>query len=199
MNKPPRNVRKKPRKTTDRRVLRTRHALGTALMELMLAHDFDDISVQQILDRADVGRATFYAHFRNKDDLLLSDAERFFGALEEHFLRTEKGRRVAPVTELFSHVADFHEWQRALEQSGHHEPIYDLLAGYLAKMIEVRIGVLSPDAGAETLSRPAISRVFAGALVELLRWWTGRVARPSAEKMDEQFHDIVWGGLGRIS
>ena len=201
MNKRPYNVRKQApalRTKTDRRVLRTRRALGSALVELMLARKFNDISVQQVLDRANVGRATFYAHFRNKYDLLLSDAERFFETFEEHFLRSETGsRRVAPVDELFSHVADYHAFQRALKQSGLQEPVYDLLASYLARMIERRIATLRPNTGNGTLSRPVISRVFAGALVELLRWWIDRVARPSPEEMDKQFHEIVWSGLGR--
>jgi AcrR family transcriptional regulator len=115
MNTPPRSVRKN---ADDRRVVRTRRALGSALVELMLARRFDDISVQQVLDRARVGRATFYAHFRNKNDLLLSDAQRFFGMLEGHFLaHAGESRRVAPVAELFSHVADYHRFTRALEAS----------------------------------------------------------------------------------
>jgi AcrR family transcriptional regulator len=85
MNTPARSV---PKKADDRRVVRTRQALGSALVELMLARRFDDISVQQVLDRARVGRATFYAHFRNKQDLLLSDAERFFEFWSGTFWRT---------------------------------------------------------------------------------------------------------------
>ena len=54
--------------TTDRRVRRTRHLLQEALQELILEHGYDSVTVQDILDRADVGRSTFYAHFRDKDD-----------------------------------------------------------------------------------------------------------------------------------
>src|SRR5580700_5991169 len=58
---------------TDRRVRRTRDALGDALMKLMHEKPFRDIKVQHVLDRAGVGRSTFYTHFRDKDDLFLSD------------------------------------------------------------------------------------------------------------------------------
>lgn len=57
--------------STDRRVRRTRGLLHQALIELMLERDYTRISVRDILDRADVGRSTFYAHYRDKDDLLL--------------------------------------------------------------------------------------------------------------------------------
>lgn len=196
MNKPPRSVRKTG---TDRRVVRTRRALGNALVELMLANRFDDISVQQVLDRARVGRATFYAHFRNKHDLLLSDAERFFDFMEQRFLAGASGsRRVAPVAELFSHVADVHAFQRALEQSALREPVADLLTGHLAQIIERRMAELCPDAGTATLPAAATARLFAAALVEMMRWWLNRGARPDADQMDAQFHDIVWGGLARM-
>lgn len=197
MNTPPRSV---PKKADDRRVVRTRQALGSALVELMLARRFDDISVQQVLDRARVGRATFYAHFRNKQDLLLSDAERFFEFLERHFIaNVGDSRRVAPVAELFSHVADYHQFQRALEQSGMREPVYDLLTGHLAGLIERRMAVLCPGAGTPSLPPAATARLFAAALMEMMRWWLNRGARPAAQEMDAQFHEIVWGGLDRMT
>ena len=197
MNTPPRSVRKNG---TDRRVLRTRRALGSALVELMQARRFDDISVQQVLDRAGVGRATFYAHFRNKNDLLLSDAERFFEHLETHFLAGAAGtRRVAPVAELFAHVADYGRFQRALEQSGLREPVYDLLTGHLARTIERRMAELCPGAGTASLPPAATARLFAAALMEMMRWWLNRGCRPGAAEMDTQFHEIVWGGLARMT
>lgn len=193
MNGSPPGVRKN---ATDRRVVRTRLALANALVELMLARRFDDISVQQVLDRARVGRATFYTHFRNKNDLLLSDAERVFEALERHFLaHAGDSRRVAPVAELFSHVADYHPFLRALEQSSLREAVSDLLTGHLARMVERRMAVLCPGAGAPSLPPAAAARVFAAALVEMMRWWLNRGATPGAQEMDAHFHDIVWGGL----
>ena len=58
-------------KRTDRRVRRTRRALGDALIGLLHEKRYEDITVQDILDRADVGRSTFYAHFVDKDSLLI--------------------------------------------------------------------------------------------------------------------------------
>jgi len=206
-NDRPVNVRKRatpstpsaPRRRADRRALRTRRRLGNALVELMLARRFDDISVQQLLDRAKVGRATFYAHFRNKHDLLFSDTERFCEALEAHFLAHAAGsRRVAPVAELFAHVAEYDAFQRALADSGLRESVYDLVAGHLARLIERRVAELRPPA-AVTARSAVTARVFAAALVEMLRWWLDRRERPTAWEMDDHFHDIVWGGLARVA
>ena len=203
-NDQPANVRKRaarPRaKTpggTDRRTLRTRRALGAALVELMAARRFEDISVQQLLERANVGRATFYAHFRNKHDLLLSDAERFCEMLGAHFLaHAGDAPRVAPVAELFAHVADFHVFQRALAQSGMADAVYDLVTGHLARVIRQRVAQVRPDLGATTLSPAVTARMLAASLAELLRWWMDQPTRPSPREMDAHFHAMVWTGLG---
>ncbi|MDF1505813.1 TetR/AcrR family transcriptional regulator [Roseisolibacter sp. H3M3-2] len=180
--------------------MRTQRALGEALVELMLAHAWADISVQQVLDRARVGRATFYAHFRGKDDLLLSDAERFWGMMEAHFLRVAPGTtRVAPVAELFAHVADFARFTDALARAGLQGTVYDLLAGHIARLIERRLAELRPDAERASLPRAGMARVFAAALLEMLRWWTERPDRPSPREMDHRFHELVWGGVARVA
>jgi AcrR family transcriptional regulator len=199
-NEPAPAVRKRaaPR-APDRRVARTQRALGAALVELMLARDYDDISVQQVLDRARVGRATFYAHFRSKHDLLLSDAERFWAAVEAHFLAHAGGTtRVAPVAELFAHVADVERFQRALERAGLHATVHELLGAHVARLIERRLGELRPDVGRAALPRTAVSRLLAAALLEMLRWWLDRAERPDPREMDAQFHAIVWGGVARL-
>src|SRR4051812_40427414 len=62
----------------DVRTERTREALGDAIIELMQQKPFEEITVQQVLDRAGVSRSTFYVHYRDKDDLFLSDVEDFW-------------------------------------------------------------------------------------------------------------------------
>ena len=59
-------------KTPDRRVQRTRRLLHKALMSQVLEKKYESITVQEILDVADVGRSTFYTHFQDKDELLVS-------------------------------------------------------------------------------------------------------------------------------
>ncbi|HET9931299.1 MAG TPA: TetR/AcrR family transcriptional regulator, partial [Polyangiaceae bacterium] len=55
----------------DRRVQRTRRALSEALIGLILERGWDDVSVQDVCDRANVGRSTFYTHFADKEELLV--------------------------------------------------------------------------------------------------------------------------------
>lgn len=57
-------------KKLDRRIARTRRALGTALTELILESGYDKISIRDLTERADIGYATFYRHYKSKDELL---------------------------------------------------------------------------------------------------------------------------------
>src|SRR5690348_6733672 len=65
----------------DRRSERTRRLLGEALISLMLERRYADLTVQDILDRANIGRSTFYAHYWDKDDLLASTMEQMIRML----------------------------------------------------------------------------------------------------------------------
>src|SRR3954467_8818375 len=68
----------------DRRSERTRQLLNGALIELMLEQRYDEITVQDIIDRANIGRSTFYAHYLDKEDLMVSGFTRVLDTLSEH-------------------------------------------------------------------------------------------------------------------
>ena len=95
------------RRKPDQRVRRTHERLGRALLELVLEKPIDEVTVQEVLDRASVGRSTFYVHFRDTDDLLLSQLESFLETMSMALsTRKEKSHRVVPVAELFAHIGN---------------------------------------------------------------------------------------------
>ena len=71
------------KKKPDRRIERSQQLLRSALLSLIQEKGFEALTVQEIIDRANVGRATFYAHFENKEDLLLSGFEAFRASLKQ--------------------------------------------------------------------------------------------------------------------
>ncbi|MGH9856414.1 MAG: TetR/AcrR family transcriptional regulator, partial [Acidobacteriota bacterium] len=78
-------VKKKPaNKRPDRRVQRTRELLRDALTSAVLEKGYEATTVQDILDRANLGRSTFYAHYRDKDELLVSGFEHLRQIFEEY-------------------------------------------------------------------------------------------------------------------
>ena len=181
-------------KKTDARVQRTRDALGDALVALMQEKPFDTITVQDVLDRAHVGRSTFYSHYSDKDDLLMSDADEFFEQVSLGLSASgEVSERVFPVREFFSHIAEAKQFVDALSSSGKWTENMELARGHFARGIERRLAELPRGQSISESERPAIAFAHAGALLSLLTWWIDRGMRQSAADMDELFHRIVWG------
>ncbi len=169
----------------DRRVERTHRSLLNALIDLIVEKGYDRTTIQDILDRADVGRATFYAHFYNKEDLLLG---RF--SLFQLDVGGDGGRpyRLPDVTHLFHHVGD-------------HRPMYLAMRG--SKVLDATIAVMREDTTASFLKLfrglegrrdgngaidPAFAAQFlAGALISLVFWWLDEAMPESPQTMNDWF------------
>lgn len=178
----------------DRRILRTRDALGDALISLIQEKSFDEVTVQEVLDRAGIGRSTFYAHYSDKDDLFFSDVEDFFGLMATLLNRQGAAvERVAPVRELFAHVSEARGLRAALVASGRMHEVLELGRGIFAASIEQRLVV----AGAEiepSLLKPH-AHALAGSLFALLDWWLDHAMTMQPEEVDALFHRMVWTGV----
>ncbi|HEY6909599.1 MAG TPA: TetR/AcrR family transcriptional regulator [Myxococcales bacterium] len=141
----------------DPRLERTRAALAEALHQLLARMPFEDITVQKILDRAGVGRSTFYAHYSDKGDLLLSDADRFFAAIAAR-----------PVRELFVHVSEAPR-------------LYDALRG------NDDVRALGRAHFAARLGDGPVGEALAAALFALLDYWIRTGMREPPEQMEAMF------------
>ncbi len=185
------------KKKTDARVRRTRDALGDALVALMQEKPFDTITVQDVLDRAHVGRSTFYSHYSDKDDLLMSDADDFYERVSMGLsAQGDTSDRVFPVREFFGHIAEAKRFVNALSSSGKMQENMELARGHFARGIERRLAELPRGQSIPASDRPAVAFAHAGALLSLMTWWIDRGLRQSPTEMDDMFHRIVWGHRG---
>lgn len=190
-NKPLARVRKTDAADpADPRVRRSVYALGGALVALMHERAFHEITVQDILDRAGVGRATFYSHYRNKDDVLHSSYERFFGWCEQ-LLESDAPHagRLFPVAEFLAHISGAGAYIEALRASGKLEELYSLGLDFVARIIERRMGPATGNSSA--VPRALQARMLAAALMEMTKWWLDRPASSSPQQMDATFHALA--------
>jgi AcrR family transcriptional regulator len=164
-----------------RRGKRTRNALGGALVALIHEKPFGKITVQDVLDRAKISRSTFYAHYRDKADLFFSDAEEFF----TRAANANVSPRIAPVRELFEHVAQMEQFCLALMAAGQMHELLEIMRGCFARSFEQRLTEYPSQ------QRGAVGFALAGALVSLMTWWVDRGCRESPARMDETFHTFV--------
>jgi AcrR family transcriptional regulator len=98
----------------DRRVNRTRRALREAFFALILERGYEAVTVEEITNRADLGRTTFYLHYRDKEDLLMESISELVDDLIAQMSRLPLGEWKTGVTSLhpspaltlpFQHVA----------------------------------------------------------------------------------------------
>lgn len=180
----------------DRRVKKTIASLRSALIELILEKHYDSISVQDIIDRADVGRSTFYSHFRDKEDLLIGDWKKFLGLLAAHIDLDPVAAKLAPVDGLMHHLKDFHAFYRALVRSGKSDRLFSLGTEFLAEKIEEKIK--TQDFAKMSVPPAVCSHYLALQIFGLLQWWLDRNMPYTPEEMDRMFHDLVSPGIRQI-
>jgi len=177
----------------DARIRRTRMQLGTALLNLIIEKPIREVTVQDVLDRSGVGRSTFYLHYRDIDDLLLSQLEMFCEAMSNVLSdRKDKSHRVAPAAELFAHIGNQNKIYRVLSDSGHLKDFYELAEGHFARGIERRLiesGRLKAVPPRELAAR---ATALSGSMLALLRWWLDRGEKETPLQMDKLFHQLVW-------
>ncbi len=172
---------------------RTRRALRDALISLLVERGWDDINIQNLCERADVGRSTFYIHFQNKEELLVSgfDDLRAFLRMQA----AEKNGAADPlgfVRGLIEHAYEQRTLFRVIigKRSGH--VVQKRFREMVSQLVEEE---LSLPAGWQ---RDAGIRYVAGALVELLAWWVDAGNARSADDIEQLFYRLTLPVIGQL-
>lgn len=181
----------------DRRVQRTRELLKKTLIELINERGYDAITIQDIVDRANVGRTTFYLHYSSKDELFMSCHEAIirefhFGPLYPHPLsREELLSPEAPpgMTVAYRHLKD--AWVRLY-------PIFQGKDGVLilrrirdGSAQEIETNLRAAFAGTDsTIPFDVLANYLAGARIVLLQWWLEKRQPHTPENLAQTFHRL---------
>lgn len=187
-------------KKPDRRVQRTRALLQDALRAMMVEKGYEDTTVQDIIDRANVGRSTFYAHFADKETLLISALEDLRGLLKQEQARSLSASGGSEGGSFGFSIA-------MLEHARGHWPLYQKMAGrksgsiVLQRMQRMLTDLVRDDLAALGLKgapaqRAAIVEFVAGAFMGLLLWWLEQGSAVAPREVDAMFRTLVLQGVG---
>jgi len=179
----------------DRRSQRTRQLVTAAMMELMVEKSYDAITVQDLLDRANIGRSTFYSHYFDKEDVMISLAEQMLGQLSQQFSQRDAGRGIIPSLELFQHALQYQQHFRAMLRGYAREVVWDAAQTSLSRAIEETLAVTFATKHTPTVPLPVLSEYLAGAFLNLLKWWLEADMPYSPVQMDEMFQQLALPGV----
>jgi AcrR family transcriptional regulator len=184
------------KQTKDRRVQKTRKLLFDAFGALLLEKRYESIVVREILDRANVGRSTFYAHFRDKETLLVSAIRDIVAAGSQTPSTARHSENVVRFSRpLFEHIGQHLRTGKGRmglrTRATVHERLRQVLAEQLAKDI------------AAAWRRPASDRVPIELLVQyvtstfvtVLNWWVESRSKLSPGEVDDMFLALVLPSL----
>jgi AcrR family transcriptional regulator len=181
------------RNNKDRRVQRTKQLLREALFALIQEKGFEKLSVQDIIDRANVGRATFYSHFDNKDDLLLSGFDVLRASLrkrQREALSSQSSvdeRVFAYSHDLLSHVNEYRHLFRAMSGKRSGAAVQNVLHKLTIDLVRDDLKAMADRIESPCAVTDAVVEFIAGGLFGLLMWWLGGRTRLSVEDLNALF------------
>jgi AcrR family transcriptional regulator len=179
----------------DARVRRTQRRLREAIVSLIHEKSYPAIVVNEILERADVGRSAFYAHFPNKDALLASGIEQMLHATPSRTLPSGVGRfsnALAFSFPVFEHIRQCrHAAKAKMGIQGRHV-VHQHLHRVLAERIhdEVRQALQTAD-GHAAIPPDLATEYIVTAFILVLNWWVDSRSRLSPREVDDVFLALV--------
>lgn len=180
---------------TDRRIQRTRESLQKALIELISERGYDAITIQDIVGRANIGRTTFYLHYSNKDELLMSCHEAIvsefhFGPLyprsREALLSPE-----APLEMIlaYRHLAHARTLLYRIFQGKDSLLILRRIRDWSAREIEASLRATFAEADS-AIPVDVLANYLAGAQIALVQWWLENPHTHTPENLAQTLHRL---------
>jgi len=182
----------------DRRQRKTREAIFDAFSELLLHSSYSQITVQRIIDGADVGRTTFYSHFPTKDDLLREMCAEMFehvfseapeAELTHDFSRASDDPK-AIVTHILYHLREHGRTMLVLLTCESGELFQRYFHQYFNELVTLHIlgGCLRKNA---LVPEEFLIDHISGSFVNIVRWWLKNDMKQSPEEVAEYFMSVI--------
>lgn len=175
---------------TDRRVLKTKAALRDAMLSLMAPKGWDELSIQEICNAANVGRSTFYVHYQSKDDLLAESLNDLRDQLALHATAAD-GPGLQFLPGLLAHMAE----QRAVfkaaigRRSGH--GVVRRFKEMVFQLVEIELKRQRHPAA----KSPWVARFVAGGIVDAMAWWVDAPKPPTIKALERELDQLAKAAL----
>jgi len=181
--------------TIDRRIRKTRQQLGDALVSLILEMGYDSITIKDITDRADVAHATFYRHYRDKDELLTHRLEEVVQEIEG--LTREPSLQDAEGYLIFKHAEENSALYRILLSSPGTTRVRKRIQETIA------LNILKTCTPLQSSRNPLISpqvaaNHMAGSMLLLIEWWLDFDMPHPSHQMAKIYEQMITGATLKV-
>lgn len=180
----------------DFRVKKTRRALLEALRVLLAEKSFDDITVTELCERAEVRRVTFYTHFNDKEELfayMIREMQKSF--YRENGAAVKTQTPVSYCANILGYILDFMEENEQISETVMASSAKNLVLDALTKQIGTDLRWCFPSTERQDTSIPADSEILAilcsGALLNCARWWVTQGKQMSKKDLTAQFNALM--------
>ncbi len=178
----------------DRRQQKTRNAIFQAFNRLLEEKHFNNITVQEILDEANIGRSTFYSHFETKDELLKEMCTDIFNHIFSHELCSETSHDFSlsdhglaeKITHLLYHLKDNKGNVLGVLSGESGELFMRYFKEYLVTMFEQY-----PESLKEGVPREFAMNHLVGSFAEAVKWWIREKMVMPPEEMADHFLSLT--------
>ena len=165
-------------KKQDKRVTRTRRLLCNALVDLILEHGYDPLTVSHIAERANVGRATFYLHYHDKEQLLTDTVRQGMDGLMESMEKNAQVLNQSPLKTLYQHAADNCYLYCVIHSKQGSAAATRLIREYIKNVVLL---YLPKKHGA--IPNELVACHISGSLFSIIEWWLGADMPYTVEEM----------------
>jgi AcrR family transcriptional regulator len=191
-------------KKLDPRVIRTRQLLRDALVSLIAEKGFDAITVQDIVDRATLNRATFYLHFQDKHELLIKSLRDEIDELVADIGPAEDSDQLVvegpqrPIVQVFQHVAQHARFYQVMMGAAGVPSFIAAVRDYIAEITLHWLMLLQPDPTKSVVPLEIVANSLSWSLLGVLIWWLDHNMPQSPEYMAEQFRLLNTSDLRQV-
>lgn len=210
------NVKGDKEDRTDRRIRRTRSALRKALVDLIREKGYDAISVEEITQTANLGRATFYLHYKDKDDLLLEefnerviDQTRLISQVPLAIWGMDRkidinniDRSTLPMSMIFKHAAENADFYRVVLRGASSKRVANRIKEVIIQsyyeVFEKKFPGFPEQKKGNIKVVELMAVYFSGVLITCIDWWLNQDPMPPADEISKIFQDMYVMGILRF-
>lgn len=182
----------------DRRQQKTRTAIFNAFSALLAEKGYTHITVQEIIDRANVGRTTFYTHFETKDELLKALCEELFGHIinstldctHTHGLYSDGSAPESVFCHLLQHLQENDNNILGLLSCESSEIFLRYFKDSLNKLIETQFINQNRNHNVD-IPQDFLINHLSGSFVEMVLWWIKGGMKQTPEELDQYFRNVI--------